>query len=273
MRLGVIADIHANLAALETTLRSLHNAGTDLIVCLGDLVGYGPQPNEVVNEIAERAIPTVAGNHDLVAAGIDPVERGGAVARPTLEWTQAALTDDARTFLAQLPRTLTPAEGVLASHGSIDDPWTYVRTVSDALRQIELMRATTGDRFLLLGHTHRQLGIDLGSGQVATAEWVLARRHRTLPCGPTAYLNPGSVGQAREPRPLARFALIDTEAGEVHLHAVRYPDELTKTQLDKLGLPRWWCHDPPAAKKVARQVVRDARDRRTDVRRNPPSDA
>ena len=273
MRLGVIADVHANLAALQTSLKILEETGVDRIVCLGDLVGYGPQPNEVVSEIAERAIPTVAGNHDLVAAGIDSPERGGAVARPTLEWTKEALADDVRKYLARLPRKLEPGEGILAAHGSIDDPWTYVRTVPDALEQVELMHETTPHDLLLLGHTHRQLAIDLESGKVATAEWVLARRHRTLPLGKLAYLNPGAVGQAREPRPRARFALVDIDARKIHLYAERYPDDVTKGALDKLGLPRAWCHDPPPTKKVLRQIVRDSRDRRADVRRNPPTDA
>lgn len=267
MRLGVIADVHANLAALERSLKLLASEGIDSIVCLGDLVGYGPDPNEVVTLIAEREIATVVGNHDLVAAGIDPLDRSGESARATLSWTQDVISDDARTFLAALPRTLEPIPGVLAAHGSIEDPWRYVRRAPDALEQIDQMTQTTGHRLLLLGHTHRQMAVDTASGAIATSGWAWARRRRQIRLSGSAFLNPGSVGQAREPRPLARCGIVDLEAGSGLLLASPYPDDICKTRLKEKGLPPEWCHPRPTLKKTIRQVGRDAQDRRFDVRR------
>jgi predicted phosphodiesterase len=261
LRYGVLADVHANLQALETTLAFLKDARVDRLVCLGDLVGYGPQPNEVVAAIAELQIPTVAGNHDLVAAGIDPLDRCGDEARRTLSWTREEVTDETRAHLRSLPRTLELEGGILAAHGSIRDPWEYVRRVPDALRQIEEMTLTADRRLLLLGHTHRQMAIDVGSRTIATSEWILARRRRELPIAGPSFVNPGTVGQSREPRALARCAIVDLRAGRVSLHAVRYPHRTCREELRRKGLPEEWCHARPTPKKTIRQVLRDREDR------------
>jgi predicted phosphodiesterase len=266
MRIGIIADIHANLVALRTVLDALAAKGVDSIVCLGDLVGYGPQPNEVISAIAARDIPTVIGNHDLVAAGRDDVERAGLGARRTLEWTRAELTDGSRSFLMGLPTQLPLGDGVLAAHGSLNDPWHYTRRTRDALGQLEGWGKTNPNGILMLGHTHRQMAIDVAGGNVLTSEWVLARRTRELTFRSAAFVNPGSVGQSREPRALARFALLDLETRTLHLHALRYPVDECKRELVARGLPPEWCHPRPTAKKTIRQVLRDREDRRADVR-------
>ncbi len=266
MRLGVIADVHANLSALRRALDLLDREGVDDVMCLGDLVGYGPQPNEVVDAIAERNIRTVAGNHDLVAAGIDPMERSGAGARATLEWTRDALSGDARAFLAQLPRTVEPVEDVVAAHGSLDDPWRYVRRTPDALEQIGALTEAGRGQILLVGHTHRQMAVDVGRRKVMTAEWVRARTDRRFPIEGPALINPGAVGQSREPRALVRFALLDMDARIAHLYAVRYDSKACRDRLRALGLPPEWCHPRPTIKKTLRQVARDAEDRRIDLR-------
>lgn len=258
----MIADIHANLAALDCVLRSLGDYKVDRIVCLGDLVGYGPQPNEVAAKIRDLGIPTVLGNHDLVVAGMDPLERSGVGARTSLEWTLNEVSADIKSYLRSLPKQMRIEGGVLAAHGSIEDPWHYVRRTPDALEEIEKMSLQGDETLLLLGHTHRQLAIDVDRRRVATSEWVLARRRRSLWTPGRAFLNPGSVGQSREPRPLARFAVVDMKAHKVYLHASRYPHELCKEELRKRGLPQEWCHPRPTAKKTVRQVLRDRQDRK-----------
>jgi predicted phosphodiesterase len=261
MRLGVISDVHANLQALETSLDFLR-ANVDRIVCLGDLVGYGPQPNEVVARVAELEISTVMGNHDLVAAGIDPLEKAGDNARATLEWTHGELSDASRAFLRDLPPTLEIDGEILAAHGAIDDPWRYVRRVPDAVEQLERMVEGGPHRLLLLGHTHRQMAVDTASGKTAMSEWVLARHTRTVAIAGTAFLNPGAVGQSREPRPVVRLATVDLAERKIRLHALRYPHERCKEVLRHRGLPPEWCHPAPTLKKTVRQVLRDSEDRR-----------
>jgi predicted phosphodiesterase len=262
LRYGVFADVHANLHALETALTFFERKGVDRLVCLGDLVGYGPQPNEVVAKVADLEIPTVVGNHDLVAAGIDPLDRAGDEARRTLAWTLEEVTPGTRDYLRSLPRTLELDGGILAAHGSIDDPWHYVRRVPDAIEQMRRMEATGDQTLLLLGHTHRQVAIDLPSRTAATSEWVLARRTRTMPITGPAFLNPGTVGQSREPRALARCAIVDLEQQRIHLHALPYPRGACREELRRRDLPPEWCHPRPTVKKTIRQVLRDREDRR-----------
>ena len=262
MRYGVIADIHANLAALETCLNALQKIGVDRVLCLGDLVGYGPQPNEVVATIIESEIPCVAGNHDRVAAGLDDIDLCGSSAKPTLEWTRDVVADDVRAALRELPARLELEGGVLAAHGSITDPWRYIRRVPDAVEQLSKMTGASSARILLLGHTHRQMTVDLATGKVATSEWLLARRQRVRGLTGTAFVNPGSVGQPREPRALVRFAVLDLEESSVTLHALPYPHERCVQALRSQGLPPEWSHPRPTVKKAIRQVLRDAKDRR-----------
>src|SRR4051812_47570828 len=126
MRCGVVADIHANLHALEAVLAALGRAGVERYLCAGDLVGYGPRPNECVARVAGLDAVTVAGNHDLIALGrLDSSGLGPLPAR-TLEWTVDALDDASRRFLESLPLRAS-VDGVVIAHGSLDDPSEYVR--------------------------------------------------------------------------------------------------------------------------------------------------
>ena len=273
MRLGVIADVHANLHALDAVLEHLSGQGVDRIVCLGDLVGYGPRPNEVIARIVEADIPTVLGNHDQVAAGLEQLDRCSTNARSTLEWTRSELTEDSRNFLAALPRKLPLEEGIVAAHGSLEDPWTYVRRVADALEQLELLDHEPGSpSVLLLGHTHRQMVVSPATKSAATSEGLLARSSRRVTVARPLFVNPGAVGQSRELRPLARCCLLDTLDHSVRLFALRYPQELNAEDLRRLGLPPRWGHAKPTWMKTVRQVLRDSEDRRTDLGRQRSAD-
>jgi predicted phosphodiesterase len=262
MRLGVIADLHANIHALDACLERLKRDGVDELVCLGDLVGYGPRPNEVVERISSASIKTVIGNHDLVAAGVEPLERAGETARPYLRWTRDELTEDSRAILRALPRTIEIESEVVVTHGAFDDPWRYIRRAPDAVAEIGRMRERGSHNLLLVGHTHRQMFVDLGTGTVAMSEWILARDRRTLRLAGPALLNPGAVGQSREPRARARCAIVDLEGRSVELLVVRYRDDLCRRDLAERGLPEHGCHARPTLKKTIRQSLRDAEDRR-----------
>jgi predicted phosphodiesterase len=276
VRYGVIADVHANLAAFRTALAKLEKIGVDEIVCAGDLVGYGPHPNEVVDAVADRNMPCVLGNHDEVIATGTGFDRVGELAARTLRWTEEHISSSARAFLASLPVNRMVEGGVTLAHGALNDPWEYVRRTEDAYSQLAGLDQAVlpgseskdgrGDpvdsAILVFGHTHRQLVVVEGSGAAATAEWILARRRRRAALGTKTAINPGSVGQPREPRNRCRFALLDLEARSVDLYAVPYPDAETVAALRRERLPEAACHVKPTFKKVLRQAVRDYEDRK-----------
>ncbi|MEA2374569.1 MAG: hypothetical protein QOD53_1032 [Thermoleophilaceae bacterium] len=122
MRYGVVSDVHANLHALETVLAALEREGAERILCPGDLVGYGPRPNECVARLREAGALAVAGNHDLMAT--DRLSAGtlGGLQKQTIEWTRGALDPETRAYLEALPEHATTDDGVVIAHGSLGDP-------------------------------------------------------------------------------------------------------------------------------------------------------
>ncbi len=244
MRCGILSDVHANLPAFEAALAVIDAEAVDRTVCAGDVVGYGPHPNECVAVLAERGIECVAGNHDLIAIGALGFERTDDLARTTLEWTRGALGRDARAFLDRLPRRIDGKELVIA-HGSLDDPCEYVVTDDAAARQLAAVDA----RVLVLGHTHAPLAYGLRQGRLlrgGSGDVALAADDRVL-------LNPGSVGQARERRPLARLLIVDTESGSAEFRAIPYDHSRTRAALVEHGLPANAYHRKPT---VRRHVAR-----------------
>jgi putative phosphoesterase len=217
-RYGVIADVHANIHALDTVLAALRRAGVDRYLCAGDLVGYGPRPNECVERVASLDAVVVAGNHDLIALGRLPLDGLGPLPARTLEWTAEALDSDARAWLAELPLQARGDGGVVVAHGSLDDPTEYVRDCG-VLSQLD-----PGDRVLILGHTHEPLRCEANG--------------RLL-------FNPGSVGQSRERRPLARALVLDTDSLEADFLALDYDTAATRRELRAAGLPQSACHLAP----------------------------
>ncbi len=218
MRYGIIADIHGNLQALEVALARLERAGVDGYLCAGDLVGYGAQPNECVGRVRELEAVTVAGNHDLIALERLPDDQCIPLARESLAWTRATLSQETRRYLAGLPATEDPGSGVRMAHGSWEDPRCYVTRAEHADRELALIRELDpACRVLVLGHTHRSwlYGGGAGTTEIRFGEPLALPTLPTLPTLPAAgpvLLNPGSVGQSRDREPRARFALLDTAA-------------------------------------------------------------
>jgi predicted phosphodiesterase len=243
-RIGVIADVHGNLPALEVALAELDRAGVDRLICAGDLVGYGPFPNECVARVGETGAACAAGNHDLMAVGRLDDAHAGALARETLAWTRGVLGADARAHLESLPGSVTE-EGLVMAHGSLRDPTVYVYAGGAAA---ELAEVPAG-ALLVLGHTHTPLAVGGRRGVLLdgrAGELAIEPGERLL-------VNPGSVGQPREWRALVRFAVIDLAAGVVRVEARGYDDTGVRRALTEAGLPPDACHRRPPLRRLVRR--------------------
>jgi diadenosine tetraphosphatase ApaH/serine/threonine PP2A family protein phosphatase len=231
LRVAVVSDVHANLHALEAVLAEVDRGGFDEIWCLGDVVGYGPKPNECVELVQERTAICLAGNHDLVVLGKIALATFGGEAGAAAAWTREVLDAPARGFLTTLaPSAVTT--GAELFHGSPRDPvWDYVLT-EDAARWT--LAATTAP-LVLVGHSHIALelagdGTGVRGGQAAagtTLDLAAARR----------LLNPGSVGQPRDGDPRAAWLEVDASAGRATFRRTDYPVERTQAEMRELDLP------------------------------------
>jgi predicted phosphodiesterase len=252
-RYGVVADVHGNLAALRAALASLQRAGVDQLLCLGDLVGYGPSPNECVRLIAERAPPCVAGNHDLIAIGRMADDRCGPLARETMRWTRGVLAPDVRGYLEQLPLVARPDAAIVMAHGALDDCGRYVATEAQAREELRRLRAERdAAALLLLGHTHVSMACGERSGMVLRR----GAGRIALAAGERFVLNPGSVGQSRQLTARARVLVIDLEQRTAAFAATRYDVRATRRALRRHGLPAGAHHIRPS---IPRALARRAR--------------
>jgi predicted phosphodiesterase len=254
MRYGVLADVHGNLHALRAVLDRLRRAEVERFLCLGDLVGYGPFPNECVRMVAALPGACVAGNHDLIAVGRLSDERCGDLARTTMAGTRRVLEDDTRRYLETLPLRLSPEPGIAITHGGLGDPERYVVTKDHAAREIERLAAEHPDvRLLLVGHTHRSLVYGERSGLVLHKSAGSAQ----LDGAERFVLNPGAVGQARQFIARARTLVLDPSAGTATFHAVRYDTRGCGRALSARGLPpRAHIERPSVRRGVAARARR-----------------
>jgi len=231
MRVAVVSDIHGNLHALEAVLSAVDALEPDELWCLGDLVGYGPRPNECCQAIRERASVCLAGNHDLGVLGtIDLVEFSGEAATAA-QWTRTILAEEARAFLAGL-RPSAEARGLELFHASPLDPvWEYVLTEEAARAALDATSAPA----VLVGHSHVALALTSEDGRIAGG---LAPDGSSAEFGERRFLlNPGSVGQPRDGDPRAAFLLLDLETRRAEFHRVEYPIDYTQREIAAAGLP------------------------------------
>ena len=236
MRVAVISDIHGNEHALTAVLEDVDSAAPDALWCLGDVVGYGPAPNECCALLDGRTDVCLVGNHDLVVLGkLDVGDFNGDAAAAAV-WTRDVLDDAARAFLGPLEPS-AELEGAQLIHASPRDPvWDYVLSAEVAYACLALTQAPV----VLVGHSHIALGIGLVAsdlvGGAAPAGTQLELEGRWL-------LNPGSVGQPRDGDPRAAWLLLDTGAKRAEFRRVDYAIERTQAAMRAAGLP-----DPLAAR-------------------------
>jgi putative phosphoesterase len=222
MRIAVISDIHSNLPALERVLAAAEAEKADKIVCLGDIVGYGPFPNECVNLVRQRCSTVVRGNHDAGAVGLLSTELFTDSGRAAIEWTRDRLTPENQEFLRETP-IFVVADDITLTHATPDRPesWNYVATWKDA----EAVFPHFPTPLCFIGHTHVPAMI-CADGTVN--DYRPGLRH---------LINAGSVGQPRDGNPKASFVLLDTINGTVEILRVDYPVATTAAAIRDAGLP------------------------------------
>jgi len=236
MRYLVLTDIHANLEALDTCLSHAAEQRFDQTLVLGDLVGYGPNPNEVIERIgALSPVAMIRGNHDKVACGLEQPEGFNAVARRAALWTLEMLTAANRTWLAALPKGPVIVDDMIQiCHGSPIDEDAYLFDELDAVRALKMSQRP----LCLFGHTHYPVTFALVEGRVDTIGGPNSLDGPLMLLDGSKYLlNPGAVGQPRDGDARAGYAIADTTARRVDLFRLDYPIEATQAKIVKAGLP------------------------------------
>ncbi len=241
MRYLIISDLHSNLEALEAVFAAAAGA-FDKVLCCGDIVGYGPEPNEVLDRLIASGATIIRGNHDRAACGIDDADWFTNSARDAVIWTKAALTPSHRDFLFRLPPgpKRSPDGEFQLVHGSLMDEDEYL---FDALSAYENLRLASVP-VTFFGHTHMQCAVALSAQDefsvVAGDEenppdnmWVHLEK------GVRYLINPGSVGQPRDGDPRAAYAIYDSRANFVKLKRAEYDIPSVQAKMRRVRLPEF----------------------------------
>ena len=235
MRFLVLSDLHSNIQALQAVLRDARLRGYDRVLCLGDVVGYGANPNEVVDWLrSQPPHAIVRGNHDKVATGLESGDEFSEIALEAALWTREALSPENMKYLAELPQGPIDAGGFLISHGTplLEDA--YLLSDLDAAFVFGAAPFTLA----FFGHSHFACAFFVGADEEVELEMLDGDSH-VLPLreGFRYLVNPGSLGQPRDHDPRAAYAIFDQEAGEVTVHRVAYDIAAAQSRMAEMGLP------------------------------------
>ncbi len=235
MRYAFISDIHANLQAWRAVHLDIRSSKTDYILCLGDVIGYGPSPAEVLNEVHANVDMFVLGNHDAVVSGRMDDSSFNPHAREMIRWTTSKLNRKASSFLGSFPLTII-GNGFQCAHGEFSRPasFDYVLNPEDALPSWQAVDAP----LLFAGHTHEPAFFLIGpSGIPRQAE----PQDFEIESGKRYFINVGSVGCSRDGDPRASYCIYDTEARAVFWHRIPFDLDSYRTTLIRSGLDPKQC--------------------------------
>jgi len=236
MRYLLISDIHSNLEALKSVLAFVRRKRIDKVACMGDIVGYGANPNQIIEALRKfKKRVVIRGNHDKVAAGVENGEQFNQAALESAMWTRSKLTNGSRRFLQSLPQGPHPVDSLFVlAHGTPFDEDAYIFTDVDAIRSFQCLDGTD---LCFFGHSHvacvftlrgRRLNLKIPQGK--------ATRIRLQP-GTRYLINPGSVGQPRDREPTSGFGIYDSVQDSVMLYRIPYPVKKAQTKILNAGLP------------------------------------
>ncbi len=237
MRLAILSDIHSNMPALEAVLGTIDASGADETWCLGDVVGYGANPDECAAAVAERCAVSLVGNHDLAVTGELDISSFSPAASAAVRWTQRSVADETLRFLRGLKPASTDRE-VALYHASPRDPvWEYVLWPDQAAECL----AAQATRVSFVGHSHVALYFTVPEGNGTPeriAQGSQADAATTVDVSDGRWLiNPGSVGQPRDGDPRAAWLELDTEAWTATYHRVEYDIDRAAEAILKADLP------------------------------------
>ena len=233
MKYLILSDVHANLEALDAALAAA--GGYDHALVLGDLVGYGANPNEVIDRIRSLSPATlIRGNHDKVATGLETVDSFNHLARQAIQWTAATLSAERRAWLAALPAGPGAIDNVVEiCHGAPFDEDVYIFDELDVRRALKAMQRP----LCLFGHTHVPAAFRFDTDLEAIGPPRGSRFRLTLHDDSSYLVNCGAVGQPRDGDPRAAFGLLDTEAGALTVVRVPYDVAAAQAKIIAAGLP------------------------------------
>lgn len=232
MLYGICSDIHSNATAFKAVLASMESYGVERRICLGDLVGYGPDVNECVKLASENMDACIVGNHDSVAMGWESCAGFNPYARKAIEWTQNQLSMESKEYMGKLPYIFEEDE-ICFVHASPLSPadWVYITDLEDALDAFDHFSG----KYCFVGHTHSPVIVAMCEGETAIPK-VVEDLHYTLEPGERLLVNVGSVGQPRDRDPKASWCLFDTETETVRIIRVKYDIAETQNRMRALGI-------------------------------------
>ncbi len=230
MRYGFISDIHSNLEALQAVLTDLTNRSVARLICLGDIVGYGPKPNECVALVREKSDYVLLGNHDAGAIGKTEIQNFTLNARAALEWTREVLTPENYRYLSELPMKIILDDMTLV-HATPGHPeaWEYLADAHDAEPNFEAFRT----HLCFVGHSH----VPIAFCKEGSRFWAIRDQQLLIQPEIRYIINVGSVGQPRDGDPRACYGVYDTQTAVFEYFRVPYNITKTQSDMQKARLP------------------------------------
>lgn len=229
MRYGIISDIHSNLEALEAVLEDAQRQNIDSFICLGDIVGYGANPNECIQRVQQLTEQVVVGNHDHAAVGLTDISYFNVHAKRAVEWTAKVLSPENSYYLSKLPFTIQ-AGNLFFVHATPADPpaWNYLITPRMALVEFDVFEGLC----CFIGHSHQPIIFRQKSGSHP-------RMVETMVCAQDEkyIVNVGSVGQPRDGDPRCCYAIFDNHDCHLQLRRVTYDVQAAQRKILQAGLP------------------------------------
>ncbi len=231
MTVVIFADVHSNIHALEAVLQDAGNC--DAYWCVGDVVGYGPRPNQCVARVMEVDVLAIAGNHDLGSLGEIDVQHFNPYARIACEWNGKRLDERSREYLESLPLYLEPEPGVTLVHGSPRDPvWEYILSTWEAVENFEVLKTP----LCYIAHSHAPVVFCLDGEDCDLFVPEEGKKYH-LEEGSKYIINVGSVGQPRDGDPRACYVVFDADDRRIRYHRVEYDVGRTQEEMRQAGLP------------------------------------
>lgn len=235
MRYAIVSDIHANLEALRAVSKDIKAQRVDKIICLGDIVGYYPDPNNCTKLCRNSRFICIRGNHDDAALGICDIDDFNPIAQTALLWTAKELKQEYKDWLRELPEHLLVDDQFLAVHGSPWDPYAYIFSSGGALQAFSYLHNHHPSITLcFFGHTHQRA---LYTSEESAVEEIAEGTHYTLSNQGLFLINPGSVGQSRDGRPGASYIIYNSKGKEIEFRHVPYNIDLTMRKVAAAKLP------------------------------------